>query len=180
MKPVHWRHALGRRDAGWCLRANRWCSRGRARPFFAEVSRLGDGAAWYALMGLLLVFDGIQGLFASVHLGLTGVIALALYRLLKRYTQRPRPFVFDARIRALVAPLDEFSFPSGHTLHAVAFSLVAVAHYPLLVWVLAPFTATVAISRVVLGLHYPSDVLAAIVLGASIAAASMWIWPVPI
>jgi undecaprenyl-diphosphatase len=179
MKPMQWRHHLGRRDAGWCLRANRWCSRGRARPFFAVISRLGDGVAWYALMAMLVVFNGLAGLLASVHLALTGAVALALYRLLKRYTQRPRPFVFDARIRALVAPLDEFSFPSGHTLHAVAFSLVAIAHCPVLAWVLVPFTASVAASRVVLGLHYPSDVLAATALGASIAAASLWIWPVP-
>lgn len=54
-----------------------------------------------------------------------------------------------------MAPLDEFSFPSGHTLHAVAFSLVAMAHYPVLAWALVPFTASVAVSRVVLGLHYP-------------------------
>lgn len=180
MKPMQWRRQLGQRDAGWCLRANRWCSRGRARPFFTMTSRLGDGVAWYALMAMLLVLDGVAGLLASLHLALTGVVALALYRLLKRYTQRPRPFVFDARIRALVAPLDEFSFPSGHTLHAVAFSLVAVAHYPPLAWVLLPFTASVAASRVVLGLHYPSDVLAASVLGASIAAASLWIWPIPV
>jgi membrane-associated phospholipid phosphatase len=60
-----------------------------------------------------------------------------------------------------VAPLDEFSFPSGHTLHAVSFTIVALAYYPWLAPLLVPFTAGVALSRVVLGLHYPSDVLAA-------------------
>ena len=106
-----------------------------------------------------------------------GVIALTLYKLLKRWTRRPRPFACDARIRAWVAPLDEFSFPSGHTLHAVAFSLVAMAHYPLLAWLLVPFTASVAASRVVLGLHYPSDVLAATVIGSGLAALSLWLVP---
>lgn len=180
MRAMHWRRRIGPRDAGWCLRANRWCSRSRARPVFAVLSRLGDGIAWYALMAALVLVDGSAGLLASLHLALTGVVALALYRALKRCTQRPRPFVFDARIRALVAPLDEFSFPSGHTLHAVAFSLVAIAHYPALAWLLVPFTAGVGASRVVLGLHYPSDVLAATTLGASIAGASLWIWPLPV
>ena len=83
----------------------------------------------------------------------------------------------DARIRAWVAPLDEFSFPSGHTLHAVAFSLVALAHYPVLAWLLIPFTASVAVSRVVLGLHYPSDVLAATGIGAALASFSLWLVP---
>ena len=94
---------------------------------------------------------------------------------LKRWTRRPRPFASDLRIRAWVAPLDEFSFPSGHTLHAVAFSVVAVAHYPVLAWLLVPFTASVAVSRVVLGLHYPSDVLAATGIGGALAAASLWL-----
>ena len=165
-------------ENGWCLRANRVCARNNgALRYFAAVSRLGDGVFWYALMTALLVFDGMAGLRASLHLAATGVIALALYKLLKRWTRRPRPFASDVRIHAWVVPLDEFSFPSGHTLHAVAFSLVAMAHYPQLAWLLVPFTASVAVSRVVLGLHYPSDVLAANAIGSALAALSLWLVP---
>ncbi len=164
-------------DSGWCLRANRWGEGGRSRSYFALVSRLGDGVIWYVLMAALIVVDGLDGLAASAHLAATGVIALTLYKLLKRWTRRPRPFASDQRIHAWVAPLDEFSFPSGHTLHAVAFSLVAMAHYPMLAWVLVPFTASVAASRVVLGLHYPSDVLAATAIGTSLAGFSLWLVP---
>jgi undecaprenyl-diphosphatase len=164
-------------EAGWCLRANRLCVRPGTRNFFAATSRLGDGIAWYVLMAMLVVADGVGGLFASAHMASTGAIALALYKLLKRWTRRPRPFASDARIHAWIAPLDEFSFPSGHTLHAVAFTLVALAHYPILAWVLIPFTASVAASRVVLGLHYPSDVLAATGIGVALAGLSLWLVP---
>lgn len=165
-------------EAGWCLRANRLCGRRGVRAVFALASRLGNGAAWYALMVALVVFEGRAGLLASVHLATTGAIALALYKGLKHWTRRPRPFAADVRIRAWVAPLDEFSFPSGHTLHAVAFSSVAITHHPWLAWVLVPFTATVAVSRVVLGLHYPSDVLAATAIGGALATLSLWLVPV--
>ena len=161
-------------ENGWCLRVNRFCARQGVLRYFSLVSRLGDGVFWYALMGLLILCDGMRGLEASGHLALTGLVALLLYKGLKRWTRRPRPFASDLRIRAWVAPLDEFSFTSGHTLHAVAFSIVAVAHYPLLAIVLLPFTACVALSRVVLGLHYPSDVLAAIGIGSTLAATSLW------
>ena len=167
----------GTLDASWCLRANRLCAHRPPLALFATVSRLGDGIAWYVLIGALVVFGGREGWLASIHLAATGAVALALYKALKRWTRRPRPFAADLRIRAWVAPLDEFSFPSGHTLHAVAFSTVAIAHHPALAWVLVPFTATVALSRVVLGLHYPSDVLAATVLGGLLGALSLWLVP---
>ena len=171
------RNRIVSHEAGWCLRANRIGSRIGVRRVFATISRLGDGVFWYVLMASLIVFDGMPGLLASLHLAATGVIALTLYKLLKRWTRRPRPFASDVRIHAWVAPLDEFSFPSGHTLHAVAFSVVAVAHYPLLAWLLVPFTASVAVSRVVLGLHYPSDVLAATGIGCALASLSLWLVP---
>ncbi|MEW6687539.1 MAG: phosphatase PAP2 family protein, partial [Pseudomonadota bacterium] len=65
------------------------------------------------------------------------------------------------------------SFPSGHTMHAVAFSLVAAAHYPALAALLAGMSIAIAASRMVLGLHYPSDVLAGGALGAAVALGSL-------
>ena len=177
MRPLLLRNVFLGRDTGWCLRANRWGEWSGVRRFFAIVSRLGDGVFWYLLMAALIVADGVDGLAASAHLAATGVIALTLYKALKRWTRRPRPFASDVRIRAWIAPLDEFSFPSGHTLHAVAFSLVALAHYPALAPLLIPFAACVAASRVVLGLHYPSDVLAATAIGTSLATLSIWLVP---
>lgn len=165
------------REHGWCLQANRWGAKRMVRAYFRFISRLGDGAFWYALMALLILFDGWRGLGASVHLAASGLIALLLYRRLKRYTRRARPCARDGRIHPWIAPLDEYSFPSGHTLHAATFSLVACAHYPVLAWLLIPFTASVAASRVVLGLHYPSDVLAATVIGCVLAGAMLWLVP---
>lgn len=170
--PTVW-SAMARWEERWCAASNRWCARGFARPCFAAVSRLGDGVFWYALMALVVLLDGWRGLQASVHMAATGVTALLLYRGLKRWTRRARPCAASVRIRALVAPLDEFSFPSGHTLHASAFTAVALAHYPSLAVVLLPFTALVAASRVVLGLHYPSDVLAALAIGNGLGLASL-------
>ncbi len=162
------------REYAWTAAANRW-GHGRAiRAYFSAVSRLGDGAFWYALMLAVVVFDGYRGLIASAHMAATGALALLIYKSLKRWTKRPRPCARDARVRALVAPLDEFSFPSGHTLHAVSFAWVALAYYPGLAWLLLPFALSVAASRVVLGLHYPSDVLAAGVIAGALATLSLW------
>jgi len=165
--------ALRGRETRWCRRANHYCRHRRIRHAFAVISRLGDGAFWYALMGALVLLDGLDGLRASLHMAATGLMALLLYKGLKRWTRRPRPYAADLRIRAWVAPLDEFSFPSGHTLHAVSFTIVALAYYPWLAPVLGPFPMLIGLARVVLGLHYPSDVLAATGIAALLAAASL-------
>ncbi|MEN1927788.1 phosphatase PAP2 family protein [Luteimonas sp. MJ250] len=162
-------------DSFLCLRTNGWCARGGVLRVFSALSRAGDGAAWYLLMTAMVLVDGLDGLRASAHMAATGAIALLLYKMLKRWTRRPRPFAADVRIRAWIAPLDEFSFPSGHTLHAVSFTIVALAYYPQLAWLLLPFTAMIALSRVVLGLHWPSDVLAATVIGSLLGGGALWL-----
>lgn len=160
---------LAELDLAWCLRLNRASHRRGLERLFAVVSRLGDGVFWYALMLALLVVQGQTALPVVARMLAAGALALALYKWLKSRTTRPRPCTRHDRIRTSVAPLDEYSFPSGHTLHAVSFSIVAVYYYPVLVWLVAPFAVLVALSRMVLGLHYPSDVLAGALLGTGLA-----------
>jgi undecaprenyl-diphosphatase len=160
-----------------CLAMNRWGARQALRRFFGVISRLGDGVFWYSLMGVLATFGGTRGIVAALHMALTGIVAATMYKGLKRWTRRPRPFRTHDAIVPYVAPLDEFSFPSGHTLHAVSFTLIALAWFPLLAPLLVPFTVLVALSRIVLGLHYPSDVLAATVIGLALGGVSLWLVP---
>lgn len=162
---AHW-------DLRVCLRFNRVCRRVSWRLLFRCVSVLGDGIAWYALMALLLLRDRDAAVVPVLHLIGVGVVSTVVYKWIKKRTLRPRPYQSHASIEHFATPLDSLSFPSGHTLHAVAFTLVALAYYPTLAWLLLPFTLLIAVSRVVLGLHYPSDVLVGALLGAAIAALS--------
>jgi len=161
-------------DRHLCVVANRWGAGRAVGAFFSVISGLGDGVFWYALMSVLAIFGGVHGALAAVQMLMTGGVALALYRLLKRWTRRPRPFRSCDGVIARVPPLDEFSFPSGHTLHAVSFTIVALAWFPMLAPLLVTFTVLIAASRVVLGLHYPSDVLAAIGIGGVLGGISLW------
>jgi undecaprenyl-diphosphatase len=158
-----------------CLALNRWGAHSVVHGFFATISRLGDGVFWYAAMLAFAISGGTRGMLAAAHMALTGLATLALYRTMKRRIRRPRPSDAGAGIIARIAPLDQFSFPSGHTLHAVAFTIVGCFWFPSLAFVLIPFSVLVALSRIVLGLHYPSDVLAAIGIGAAVAGASLLI-----
>ncbi|KAF1008449.1 MAG: Phosphatidylglycerophosphatase B [Luteibacter sp.] len=162
-------------DSRMCVAANRWGARRAIGVFFGIVSRLGDGVFWYALMTVIALVGGWHGVAVAAQMAVTGLTALMLYRVLKRWTKRPRPFRACPGVIAHVPPLDEFSFPSGHTLQAVAFTVVAVAHYPVLGPFLIGFAALIGASRVVLGLHYPSDVAAATLIGGSLGTLSLWV-----
>jgi undecaprenyl-diphosphatase len=139
---------------------------------FRALSWLGNGIFWYALMLGLLVLHKGEAVLPVLHMAFVGAVCTASYKMLKRGTVRPRPYQALHGIAAGAPVLDTFSFPSGHTLHAVAFTLVACYYYPDLATILVPFTLLTAASRVVLGLHYPSDVLAGAVIGAAVAVAS--------
>ena len=107
---------------------------------------------------------------------IAGVLGLLIYKWIKLLTERARPFTVSENISLGTAPLDKYSFPSGHTLHAVSFSLIALHDYPVLAWLLIPLTFLIALSRVVLGLHYPTDVLAGVSIGTALATSVVLIW----
>lgn len=163
---------IARWDLQLCLRLNQVCYRLTWRVLFRCISVLGDGIAWYALMAALLLRYRDAAVIPVLHMAGAGLFCTVAYKWLKARTLRPRPYQLHSSIQHFIAPLDRFSFPSGHTLHAVAFSLVAAGYYPGLSVPLAVFSLLIAMSRVVLGLHYPSDVIAGAAIGALIALAS--------
>jgi len=165
---------LARIDAaeyGLCRRMNRGTSNHGIRQIFRVASRLGDGIVWYVMIAALPFLYGARGIKPAIVMAVTGIVGVALYKLLKQLVVRERPFITHIGISLGATPLDRYSFPSGHTLHAVSFTWQAVACFPELAWVLVPLAAMIAASRVVLGLHYPTDVLAGAGIGALLAAA---------
>jgi len=168
---------MDRLERATCLRINRGCRGSAVHAVFVAASRLGDGIAWYALIGALALLGGEAGTVAALRMAIAGAAGALLYRALKQGLVRERPCVSHEGILAGTAPLDRYSFPSGHTLHAVCFTILAVSHEPWLAPVLVPLALAIAASRVVLGLHYPSDVAAGALIGAALAAASLEFWP---
>jgi len=162
-------------DSHLCITFNRTSHNMLIRNFFKAISRLGDGVFWYSLMALMLCVDQAHAFLPVVHMAVAGLIGTLIYKWLKVRTLRPRPFNVHQQISLRSVPLDQFSFPSGHTLHAVIFSMVAIHYYPMLSVALIPFTILVGLSRPILGLHYPSDVLVGAFIGILISTLSFYI-----
>lgn len=156
-------------DMKLCGFFNKACHYTMINKSFSVISRLGNGIFWYALMILLPFIYGLSATLVVLQMAIAGLSGSLIYYILKRGIERPRPYVVNDLIKLGTQPLDQFSFPSGHTLHAVGFSTIVCFYYPEFTLVLLPVTALIAISRMLLGLHYPSDVLVGAGIGLLMA-----------
>lgn len=157
-------------DLKGCLYLNHFSHSERVAYFFKVVSRLGDGLFWYVMLATVWLWQGLLYGLQIIYLLLGGSVGTGIYKLLKSKTVRPRPYQVHQVIRLGERPLDHFSFPSGHTLHAVMITTVLGYIQPLLLVLMLPFTILVALSRMVLGLHYPSDVAVGALIGGLVAS----------
>ncbi len=164
---------MDRLEFAFCRQFNRFVEFPRLERFFKGISRLGNGIFWYTLMVLVALLDSQQGMSVALHMIVVGLFCLLLYKLMKNNMVRERPCITWKQIRQGTVALDVYSFPSGHTLHAVAFSVILLSYYPFLAWLLIPFTLLTMLSRVILGLHYPSDVLVGALIGGGVAYLSL-------
>jgi undecaprenyl-diphosphatase len=92
-------------------------------------------------------------------------LELPLYKLIKNGIKRNRPFEVLAGVQRRIIPSDQFSFPSGHTAAAVVMATLIAAHFPFLALPAFAWALSVGFSRVFLGVHYPTDILAGIAIG---------------
>jgi undecaprenyl-diphosphatase len=162
-----------RAELKFCRYLNRSSSSVAVRDLFRLISWLGDGWIWYGLLLCLPLLYGAAGLRAALHSALTGAAGLLIYKLVKTRAVRERPYITHSVIQCVSVPLDRYSFPSGHTLHAISFTLLLTSYFPEWMGVLAALALLIALSRVVLGLHYPTDVAAGALLGGALAMLSL-------
>lgn len=129
------------------------------------LTRSADGYYYGAVVGALFLF----GFPAARHFLLAGILAygmeLTLYSLLKHSVKRDRPYDKLPGINRLLAPPDKFSFPSGHTAAAFVMASLLASYLPALFFAVFAWAWLVGLSRIYMGLHFPTDVLAGAFLG---------------
>ena len=164
---------IERRDYRVMRRLNRWRAPRWIRIWMIWATRLGDGWIWYGLGFMLLAFGGPQRYAAVSAAGGSAIGGIFVFKALKHLSQRPRPCQIEPHCWSKVLPPDRFSFPSGHTMTAFSIALAVSYFYPSLEGPLFFMAASIAVSRVVLGMHFLSDVLAGVVLGVALGCGSI-------
>ncbi len=132
------------------------------------LTRSADGHLYGVLAALILIFDDFRQALEFLAAGIFGfAFELPIYGIIKKKVKRDRPFHSMPCIVHLLAPPDKFSFPSGHTTAAFLMAGLIATCYPLLSWAAFIWAWSVGFSRVYLGLHYPTDVLAGMLFGSA-------------
>src|ERR1044071_7576266 len=157
----------------FCRYLNRSSGSTAVRQVFRAASWLGDGWTWYALALALPLIYGHEGLVAAFHMVLTGAVGVLVYKAIKNRAVRERPYITHSAIQCASVPLDRYSFPSGHTLHAISFTLLLASYFPEWTAALAGLALLIALSRVILGLHYSTDAAAGALLGGALGMISL-------
>ena len=145
---------------------------------FYLISRSADGQLYGFIGSILLALHGrteIRMFFATL---IAFAFELTIYKLLKNGIRRPRPFDESDLIHFLIAPPDQYSFPSGHTAAAFLMAIILSVGLPQFGVTLFILAGLVGISRIYLGVHYPTDVVMGAVLGTVSGLSGLSIWSV--
>ena len=145
-------------------------------PIFKFITTLGNaGVIWIVLsVGLLIPKKTRRvGVLALVSLLFSALIDNVI---LKNVVARTRPYVVIEGLTSLVGAQKDYSFPSGHTGSAFAAAGVMFRGLPKKFGIpILVFACLMGLSRLYVGVHYPSDVLGGALIGTGIALFTYWL-----
>lgn len=181
------RSAPSRSVAAWLIAQDltlfQHVARSRQRHSDALIPKLSRAAnhsrLWLGIAAALAVLGGKPGRRAALR-GVTsiGITSFVVNVPLKFAARRRRPEIgVVPEIRRLGRVPTSTSFPSGHSASAFAFATAAAQEMPALGVPLIALAGTVGYSRIYTGVHYPGDVVAGAAIGAGIATATRYPWP---
>lgn len=160
------------RDVRLMRRVQRWRAPRWVRIASVWATRLGDGWLWYSMAPLILLIGGDQRYRALATASFAALAGIVLFKCVKHACRRQRPCEQEPHCWANILPPDQFSFPSGHTITAFAIA-VSLGHlYPQAEPCLFLMAACIGSSRVLLGMHFLSDVIAGAMFGAAVGYGS--------
>ena len=130
------------------------------------ITSLGNGGMiWIAATIALLIPKKTRKAGVMSAVALLGSLIIN-NNIVKNIVQRPRPFVTFADLQIIIPTPSEFSFPSGHTSSSFAAAAVFYRHLPKKLGIPSVILAgLIGFSRLYVGVHYPTDVIAGVLMG---------------
>lgn len=162
------------------LVAFQWCLSRKHAAKIAVISRWvshsGDGV-YYVIIGIIVALvEKIYGLSFLLNGLLAFAIEIPFYILLKHSIKRRRPDDVITEFVAFLIPSDKFSFPSGHTAAAFVMATLVAFYYPAFTPLAYSLASLIGFSRVLLGVHFPSDIVAGAILGTFCTVVAVFLY----
>ncbi len=164
--------AISRPDYLLMRRVNRWRAPRWVRTWMMLATRAGDGWLW-GMLGIAILCSSAPLRYEAIGAGALAVSAgIVIFHKIKRVVGRTRPRDIEPHCWAHIVTRDRFSFPSGHSTTAFAVALSLGSFYPEILPILLVLAANVAISRVIVGMHFLSDIIVGSGMGALLGYAA--------
>ena len=146
-------------------------------PFVIGFTRSGEfGLIWIVITVLLLLFKKTRRAGLCSALALIASLCVTNF-FLKNYVARIRPYEVVQGLNSLVGPVGEWSFPSGHASSSFAAAIAIYKSRPKRLGVPCVILAVLmCLSRLYIGVHYPSDVIGGAVIGGLLGLVIFWIF----
>lgn len=143
--------------------------------FFRTITHIGGATFTIAMVLMLIIFGADSIRVAAISAALALAASHLPVFLAKKLYPRKRPYLILEQTKFPSNPLQDHSFPSGHTTAIFSVVIPFVILVPALSFVLIPLGLCVGLSRIYLGLHYPSDVITGVVLGSFSGSISFYL-----
>lgn len=164
---------IEQRDHRLMRRVHSWDAPSWVRLWMICATRGGDGWLYLLFGAVLLSIGGETGILATAQSTAAAMAGIAIFLKLKKAAGRKRPCALQPHCWSTLLPPDQFSFPSGHTITAFAICIPISQHYPDASPMLLLCALSIASSRIVLGMHFLSDVLAGSAIGTLLGYAAV-------
>lgn len=167
---------IEQRDLRLMRRLHRWRAPRPIRILMLIMSRLGNGWLWYSL-GIFILVCGGQNRYRAFFAGaLSALVAILIFQRVKPLSHRRRPCEIEPHCWAVISPPDRFSFPSGHAMTSFAIAVAVGNFYPQCQPCLLAVAALIAVSRIIVGMHFLTDIVVGAAMGALIGYLSVWLF----
>jgi undecaprenyl-diphosphatase len=138
------------------------------------VSKTGDGYLYLVIAFVMFLIDNEHATLFLYTALMAYALEVPIYLILKQMFKRERPSACLCNFTAHITPSDKFSLPSGHTAAAFLMATIIASFFPSLALISFTWATLVGLSRILLGVHFPLDVVLGAILGSTLATLSLF------